>query len=415
MPAIPAFSSAAIDAGRATQSRPGTPYPPQGAGADAWSTWLNDPRNQAHVDYLNRQGKIDPRNPWGSLDRVAAENAGADPTGGGSNAGAFSFAAAPSYETRERPDILTEQWGRWNDEFGSLRDEGLAAGQAYADQLTGYGEDYGSALRGSEGYAGLQNYGDEMRALYEAGGLTDVTRANLERSRREADQFVRANREAALMDLAERGMSGGGAEIAALMGDRAAAADRMSARDLDTNAFAQQQALDALGIAADTDRELFGVDQDIAQTQLGLNTAGAEEMMSINSAMNQEAIGTWNRLFDNAVAQGAAGWQTAQNGVLPATESALSTLSNAAREGRTNAAGTISGGAVATGGFAGGLAGTAGGQPPTLGQSLPGVPTQVGATTGAAADAGISGGAQIIGGLYNALTNEGKEDGEDGK
>src|SRR5690606_5964166 len=65
------------------------------------------------------------------------------------------------------------------------------------------------------------------------------------RARADQESWLRGQREADMQNLAERGMSGSGAELANLAMDRQAAAQRMSAADLETEAMLEQRALDA--------------------------------------------------------------------------------------------------------------------------------------------------------------------------
>lgn len=87
---------------------------------------------------------------------------------------------------------------------------------------------------------------DELFSLYEQGGLGAQERAARAKARRETEGLLRGQREADMQNLAERGMGGSGAEIAALLGSSQAAGERLSAADLQTSADAEQRALDAL-------------------------------------------------------------------------------------------------------------------------------------------------------------------------
>lgn len=78
------------------------------------------------------------------------------------------------------------------------------------------------------------------------GGATAMERSRRQKARGETENWLLGQREADMQGLAQRGMSGGGAEIAALLGDRQAAASRLSQADLDTDAALEQRAIDAL-------------------------------------------------------------------------------------------------------------------------------------------------------------------------
>lgn len=80
----------------------------------------------------------------------------------------------------------------------------------------------------------------------DGGGFTAQEEAARLGRRADADQWLRAQREADLSDMAERGMSGSGSELAALSADRSAAAQRMSMSDVQTQALREQRALDAI-------------------------------------------------------------------------------------------------------------------------------------------------------------------------
>jgi hypothetical protein len=87
---------------------------------------------------------------------------------------------------------------------------------------------------------------NEMFGLYNQGGLTARDRAARAKNRAEAENLIQGQTSAAQQDLAERGMGGGGAEIAALLGAQQGAAGRLSGADLQTSADSEQRALDAL-------------------------------------------------------------------------------------------------------------------------------------------------------------------------
>jgi hypothetical protein len=159
----------------------------------------------------------------------------------------------------------------------------------YASSLTGFAEDYRNS--GMATLDPLRGTADELLGVYEQGGLTDVTRAQLEANRRNADQFVRANREAALQDLAERGMAGGGAEVLALQGDRAAAADRMNIQDLEAAAFGQRSALDALESAGQLQSDIGGVERGLHGEVLGAQAHGAEAGLDLSRHLSDMGTG----------------------------------------------------------------------------------------------------------------------------
>lgn len=86
---------------------------------------------------------------------------------------------------------------------------------------------------------------DSLFGIAKDGGATAQERARRAKARGESENWLRGQREADMADLAERGMSGSGAEILALSKDRQDAATRNSAADLETDAWLEQRALDA--------------------------------------------------------------------------------------------------------------------------------------------------------------------------
>lgn len=87
---------------------------------------------------------------------------------------------------------------------------------------------------------------DELFGIYSQGGATAQDRARQAAIRRDQEQWLRGQREADMANFAERGMGGSGMELLSLLGDRQAAASRISQNDLDTEAMHEQRAMDAL-------------------------------------------------------------------------------------------------------------------------------------------------------------------------
>lgn len=294
---------------------------------------------------------------------------------------------APEYDP-DALDYLGQQQERYlGDEFQDLSAAYRERAGDYRTGLQDLAGDFAESLYGSESYEQLAGEIGEMRDLYEAGGLTDVTRANLEQSRREAGQFERAQREAAMADLAERGTLGGGAEIAALMGGRAAATDRMSARDLEANAFAQEQALQAFERASEMGQDRFQRDQDIQGLVLDYVTEGLGEEYDIDSMMLDAGLGNWNdiiRSHRQEVARAKAG---AAGDVVPASTAAANALSGASESARGTARETVTGGTEDLERAGAGYAGLGGLAPPTLDLNKPPVDSNVLAEGGETGDA----------------------------
>lgn len=91
-----------------------------------------------------------------------------------------------------------------------------------------------------------QSVVDGLGSIYDQGGTTARDRLLRAQARAESENWLKGQREADMQDLAERGMSGGGAELLTLLGDRQDAASRLSMADLQASADAEQRALDAL-------------------------------------------------------------------------------------------------------------------------------------------------------------------------
>lgn len=86
----------------------------------------------------------------------------------------------------------------------------------------------------------------ELMGIYQGGGQNSVAAAQRAQARASQEDWLRGQREADMQNLAERGMSGSGAELASLAQDRQAAASRLSLADLQTQADLEKSAQDAL-------------------------------------------------------------------------------------------------------------------------------------------------------------------------
>ena len=166
---------------------------------------------------------------------------------------------APEQET---PDLTQERIDRSQDLYGKqFREELTAGSDKAAGQIRGAYNTEADTLLGSKGYEGLQKNADEFRSVYDQGGLTDVTLAALEASRRDADQWVNQQQDARHQDWQERGVASASAEALSGMQMAGDAQNRRSQMDLSTNAEAQRQAFDALDRAGGYDRETLAADE----------------------------------------------------------------------------------------------------------------------------------------------------------
>lgn len=100
---------------------------------------------------------------------------------------------------------------------------------------------------GSEDPA-LRNYQlsaiEDLRNLYEQGGLDDRAKARLEDIRRSEDVQAKGAREAILQDARSRGIGGG--DLVSQMLNAQGSADRRSASDTQVSADSEQRAIEAL-------------------------------------------------------------------------------------------------------------------------------------------------------------------------
>ena len=143
---------------------------------------------------------------------------------------------------------------------------------------------------------------DSLFGIADAGGATAQERARRAKARGESENWLRGQREADMQNLAERGMSGSGAELLTLGNDRQAAAQRNSAADLETDAWLEQRALDALFSGG----QLAGQMRDTGFRE-GMERAGAADEFEV---LNQNTLNSaqesnkqfereaWNRALE---------------------------------------------------------------------------------------------------------------------
>lgn len=127
---------------------------------------------------------------------------------------------------------------------------------------------------------------NQLFGIAKDGGATAQERARRAGARRDSEGWLRGQREADMADLSERGMSGSGAELLALGNDRQAAAQRNSAADLETDAWLEQRAQDAMKAGG----ELAGQMRDTGFSE-GQKRAGAQDEFY---ALNQQSINSAN-------------------------------------------------------------------------------------------------------------------------
>lgn len=108
----------------------------------------------------------------------------------------------------------------------------------------------------------------ELFGLWDSGGATALERARRAQARAESENWLEGQRLADMQDLAERGMSGSGAELASLQADRQAAASRLSMADLETDAALEERAMQALLSGSGVAGELLAGEGNIQARRL---------------------------------------------------------------------------------------------------------------------------------------------------
>lgn len=165
----------------------------------------------------------------------------------------------------------------------------------------------------SQVYADPELVADQQKALdslfgiAKDGGATAQERARRAGARADSEDWLRGQREADMQNLAERGMSGSGAEILALGNDRQAAAQRNSAADLDTDAWLEQRALDATMKGGELAGQMRNTGFNEGQTRAGAQ----DEFYQLNQrAMNdaKQSYADYQRNAQNEMLQRRNDW-----------------------------------------------------------------------------------------------------------
>jgi hypothetical protein len=116
-------------------------------------------------------------------------------------------------------------------------------------------------------------------------GMTAQEAADLSKANRQAGAFAQSQQASIIQDLAQRGMSGGGSEIAMRMKAAADAADRLSQQGLEIEAQKQQRALQAIQQAGSLGGSMrtqeFGEKSDIARAQDMINQFNTENQRGV--------------------------------------------------------------------------------------------------------------------------------------
>lgn len=172
---------------------------------------------------------------------------------------------------------------------GQLRPEEAQVYLQKASEMSGAVADPTARAAQFEALSGLQDIGNQ-------GGMTDIDRA---RMREISDTMATENRgaqEAITQNAQERGVYGGGVEMASRMLAEQAAATRASNEGVNVNAEAQRRALEAImqsgQLGGQIAGQTFGESSERAQAQDAIerfNTQNRQDVMEQNLAARNEA------------------------------------------------------------------------------------------------------------------------------
>lgn len=163
--------------------------------------------------------------------------------------------------------------------------------------------------------------------IIQGGGLSQMDKLNFQRAQDQAAQQAARQQAAITRNMAERGIAGGGAELAQQLAASQGAANRSSEAAQTMAATAQQRALQALmqrgSLAGDMQQQDFGRQSTIAQARDNMNR------------WNQELAQSTARANQQATNAAAATNQQMRQGVAGANQNAT----NRGREYNANAVG----------------------------------------------------------------------------
>lgn len=128
----------------------------------------------------------------------------------------------------------------------------------------------------------LQGFQD----IYRQGGYTGAERAQMRQAQRDIGQQAQQQRQTSMAQAARRGMSGGGAELAGILGANQAAQQRQGAAADAITASGMNRALGALGQAGGMSSQMRGQG---FQEAMGRGTAADQMAMFNAQARNQAA------------------------------------------------------------------------------------------------------------------------------
>jgi len=169
-----------------------------------------------------------------------------------------------------------------------------------------------SAIQEDQGLRDIQRNVVEQLRMYGQTGLSAEDRAALNQARLESARDVKAQQDAVLQNMASRGMSGGGLELAARLQASQEGADRASQEGDRLMAMAQQRALQNIMASASQAGNLRAQDFDVASQEARaqdvinqFNTQLAAQRQSTNvgakNTAQQRNLGEKQRIADTNV------------------------------------------------------------------------------------------------------------------
>ncbi|HYC44478.1 MAG TPA: hypothetical protein VED01_03240 [Burkholderiales bacterium] len=217
-------------------------------------------RSRQGPSYGEQEGLALQRN---AIDRL---NAVADRGATGEERSSLNRVSEVAGELRNRAAI-----GATTEERAALADQRRMMESLYGDY------EQGASDVELEAQAAQREAMNELFGVWRGGGATALERARRAQARAESENWLQGQRKADMQDLAERGMSGSGAELASLQADRQAAASRLSMADLETDAALEERALQALlsgsGVAGELLQGEGGIQARRLQQLLGASDA----------------------------------------------------------------------------------------------------------------------------------------------
>ena len=128
---------------------------------------------------------------------------------------------------------------------------------------------------------------DELSSIGSSGGLRLSDQAAIEEALGKVRSQERGSREAILANARERGVSGGGSELAAQLANQQNSAENAYKSGLGVAAIAEDRALDAIikggQLAGDIRKQEFGEKSDVARAQDEIDRFNAENRIDIGS------------------------------------------------------------------------------------------------------------------------------------